>query len=69
MKKLDLSYYANQDLFRSKLLSKKSKLMMYQSLMRPAVTYGCETGVIKQNIKLKLMVFEGKLLRRIDGPT
>ena len=61
------AYYANQDLLKSKLLSKKSKLRMYQTLVRPVVTYACETWVLKENIKLKLMVFERKILRRIYG--
>ena len=60
---------ANQDLFKSKLLTKKSKLRMYQTLVRPVVTYGCETWVLKENIKTKLRVFEKKALRRIYGPT
>jgi hypothetical protein len=54
-------YYANQDLFKSKLLSKKSKLRMCQTLVRPVVTYDCEMLVLKR--KLKLMVFERKILR------
>jgi hypothetical protein len=63
------AYYANQDLFKSKLLSKKSKLRMYQTQVRPVVTYACETWVLKENIKIKLMVFKRKIVRRIYGPT
>jgi hypothetical protein len=63
------AYYANQDLFKSKLQSKKSKLRVYHTLVRPLVTYVCETWVLKDNIKLKLMVFERKVFRRIYGPT
>ena len=63
------AFYANQDLFKSKLLSKKFKLRMYQTLVRPVVTYACETWVLKENIKSKLRVFERKVLRRIYGPT
>jgi hypothetical protein len=37
------AYYANQALFKSKLLSKNSKLKMYWTLLRPVVTYTCET--------------------------
>jgi hypothetical protein len=37
--------------------------------MRPVVTYACETWVLKETIKIKLMVFERKVLRRIYGPT
>jgi len=63
------AFYANQDLFKSKLLSKKSKLRMYQTLVRPVVTYACETWVLKENIKSKLRVFERKVVRIIYGPT
>jgi len=61
-------FCANQDLFQSKLLSKKSKLWMYQTLVRPVVTYACEMWVLKENIKSKLRVFERKVLSRIYGP-
>ena len=37
-------------------------------MIRPTVTYGCETWVWKETIKNKLMVFERKVLR-IFGPT
>jgi hypothetical protein len=33
------------------------------------VICACETWVLKENIRLKLMVFERKILRRIYGPT
>jgi hypothetical protein len=36
--------------FKSRLVSKKSKLKLYCSI-RPAVTYGCETWVLKETIK------------------
>ena len=41
------AFHANKDLFKSKLLTKKSKLRMYQTLVRPVVTYACETWVLK----------------------
>jgi hypothetical protein len=50
------------------LISKKSKLELYCSIIRPTVTYGCETWVWK-GAKNKLMVFERKVLKRIVGPT
>ena len=64
----DKAYYANKDLFRSRLLTKNSKLRMYQTLVRPVVTCACETWVLKENIKMKLRVIERKILRRIFGP-
>jgi hypothetical protein len=63
------AFYANQDLFKSKLLTKNSKPRMYKTLVRPVVTYACEMWVLKENIKTKLSVFERKVLRRICGPT
>jgi hypothetical protein len=63
------AFYVNQDLFKSKLLTKNSKLRMYKTLVRPVVTYACETWVLKENIKTKLRVYEGKVPRRIYGHT
>ena len=63
------AFYADLDLLKCKLLTKHSKLRMYKTLLRPAVTYACETWVLKENIKTKLKVFERKVLRRIYGPT
>ena len=36
-------FYANQDPFKSKLSTKNSKLRMYKTLVRPVVSYTCET--------------------------
>ena len=63
------AFYANQDLFKSKLMTKNSKLRIYKTLVRPVVTYACENWVLKENIKTKLRVFERKVLRKIYGPT
>jgi hypothetical protein len=56
------AYYTKQFFFKSRLISKKSKLKLYWSIIRPTVTYGCETWVLKETIKNKLMVFERKVL-------
>ena len=45
------AYYADQFFFKSTLASKKSKLNSYWSIIRPTVTYGCETWVLKETIK------------------
>jgi hypothetical protein len=63
------AYYTNQFIFKSRLVSKKSKLELYCSIIRRTVTYGCETWLLKETIKNKLMVYERKGLRRIFGPT
>jgi hypothetical protein len=42
---------------------------LYSSIIRPIITYACETWVLKETTKNKLMVFERKVLRKIFGPT
>ena len=63
------AFYANKTLFKSNLLSTKSKLKLYWSVIRPTVVYGCETWVLKESITQKLSVFEREILRKIFGPT
>jgi hypothetical protein len=63
------AFCANQQMFQNKLLSKKSKLKLYWTLIRPIVTYACETWVLKESSKQKLLIFERKILRKIFGPT
>jgi hypothetical protein len=63
------AFYANQKMFQHKLLSKKSKLKLYWTLIRPVVTYACETWVLKENSIQKHMIFERKILRKTFGPT
>jgi hypothetical protein len=47
----DKAYYANQFLFKSRLVCKKSKLKLYCSIIRPTVTYVCETWFLKEITK------------------
>ena len=63
------AFYANKMLFKSKLVSKKSKLKFYWSVIRPIVVYSCETWVLKESIIQRLSVFERKIQRKIFGPT
>jgi hypothetical protein len=42
---------------------------LYWIITRPIVTYACETWVLKETTKNKLMVFERKVLRKIFCPT
>ena len=37
------AFYANKTLFESNLVSRKSKLKLYWSVIRPIVVCGCET--------------------------
>jgi hypothetical protein len=37
------AYHANQFLFKSRVISKKLKMKLYWSIIRPIVTHVCET--------------------------
>jgi hypothetical protein len=63
------AFYANKNLFKSKLVSRKSKLKLHWSVIRPIVVNGCETWVLKESIIQRLSAFERKNLRTIFGPT
>ena len=63
------AFYSNKMLFKSKLVSRKSKLKLYCSVIRPIVVHGCETWVLKESITQRPSVFERKILRKIFGPT
>jgi hypothetical protein len=63
------AYYANLKFFKSKLVTKNSKLKLYRSVVRPIVTYASETWVLKESSVQKLLVFERKIVRKIFGPT
>ena len=69
LKKVGKAYFANQRFLKSKLVTKRSKLKLYKTVIRPAVIYASETWVLKEAMIKKLMIFERKILRRIFGPT
>jgi capsule polysaccharide modification protein KpsS len=62
-------YIIYKDSFKSRLVTKYSKLKLYRTVIRSIVTYASETWVLKETIIQKLLVFERKILRRIFGPT
>jgi hypothetical protein len=61
-------YFANKKMFQSRLISKRTKLKLYYSVIRPMITYSCETWVLKETVINKLLVLERKILRKIFGP-
>ena len=61
--------FTNKKMFQSKLISKMAKLKLYCSVIRPIVTYACETWKLKETITNRLMVFERNVLRKTCGPT
>ena len=56
-------YFANKKMFQSRLISKREKLKLYYSVIRPIVTYSSQTRILKETIINKLLIFERKILR------
>jgi hypothetical protein len=61
-------YYSAQNLLSSRLISKNLKIKTYETVILPAVLYGCETWSLTLRKEHKLRVFENRVLRRIFGP-
>ena len=63
------AYHVHKKLFTPKLISRNFKIHLYNTLIRPTVTYASETWVFKESICKKLMIFERKIMRKVFGPT
>ena len=61
-------YYSCGKLVKSRALSRNLKLKIYKSLIRPAVTYGCDAWTLTTRNEQHLRIFERKILRKIFGP-
>jgi sorting nexin-29 len=60
-------FYALRTLFKSRLLSRKTKKHLYISYIRPVLTYACATWITTKGDDEKLLLFERKILRKIYG--
>ena len=61
-------YFAAISLFRSRLLSRATKIALYKTLIRPVVSYGVEAWTLTKKEEQALLIFERKIFRRIYGP-
>lgn len=61
-------YYANAKMLKSKVLSRKSKMKMYKSIIRPVMAYGAECWSMTTQDESALRIFERKVIRKIYGP-
>jgi hypothetical protein len=50
------------------MISRRSKLQIYKTLITPVVTYGAETWTLTVTEEYALRRFERKVLRKIFGP-
>jgi len=62
------TYLAAISLFRIRLLSRATKIILHKTLMRPVVSYGVEAWMLTKKEEQALLIFERKIFRRIYGP-
>jgi hypothetical protein len=55
-------------LSRSRLLSRAIEIILYKTLIRPAVSYGAEAWTLTKKDEQAVLIFERKIFRRIYGP-
>jgi len=60
------TYFAAVNLFKSRLLSTATKIILYKTLIRPAVSYGAEAWALTEKEEA-LIIFERKIFTRIYG--
>jgi hypothetical protein len=60
------TYFAAKSLFRSRLSSRATKLLVYKTLIRPVVSYGAEAWMTTKKEEQALLIFERKIFRRIN---
>ena len=63
-----ITYFVAVSLFRSRLLSRATKTILYKSLIRPVVSYGAEAWTLAKKEEEALLIFEMKIFRGIYGP-
>lgn len=54
-------------ILRAKRTSKRVKMRLYRTVIRPAALYGCESWILTQSNERKLEIWERKVLRGILG--
>jgi hypothetical protein len=56
-----------RNFLRSKLVKRKTKIVLYKTIIRPVLTYGSETWAMTKLHENRLAIFERKVLRKIMG--
>ena len=62
------TYFAAISHYRSRLLFRATKIILYKTLIRPVVSYGAEAWTLTKKEEQVLLIFERKIFRRIYGP-
>lgn len=61
------SYYALMPLMKSRRLSRNTKTRLHTAIVRPSLTYGCESWTFNAERERRVAVAENNVLRRIAG--
>ena len=59
--------YSNKKALQSSITSRKTKLLIYKTLIRSVLCYGAEAWRLSRTDENRLAVFERRILRRIFG--
>ena len=66
--RLCYTYFGAVSLFRSRLLSRATRIILYKTLVRPVVSNGAEVWTLTKKEEQAVQIFERKIYRRIYGP-
>jgi hypothetical protein len=61
-------YFALQRVLKSKSISRKAKLAIYKTIIKPFVTYGSETWILTKKDEALISTRERKVLKKVFGP-
>jgi len=62
------SYFGLVNIFKAKNISRKYKVILYKTFIKPVLMYGAAAWVLSKADELRLGVFERKVLRKMYGP-
>jgi len=62
------TYFVTISLFKSRLFSRTTKIILYKTLIRLVVSYGAEAWTLTKKEEQAVLIFERKIFRRIYGP-
>lgn len=61
-------FYSYGSIMKNKSISRRTKLKIYRTAIKPAVTYASETLTLSSEDEEQLRKFERKVIRKIFGP-
>jgi hypothetical protein len=62
------SYFGLKTQLNSQLLSRKTEILICETLVKPILTYAAENWTAKKNDERRLSIFESKILCSVYGP-